>query len=110
MSSIGSSSTLSHLFSQGLNSAERFLLDQDFRSKARTLATSQDATYADVLSAERPDAADHEISFVVITRSERNTPLTLPFFSVVSLATAATRLQGYGFAVSVAAVQEENKP
>jgi uncharacterized protein (TIGR04141 family) len=102
----GSSSTLSHLFSQGLNSDERFLLDQDFRSEARALATSQNPAYSNVLPADRPDVADHEISFVVITRSERNTPLTLPFFSVVSLATAAARLQGYGFAVSVAAIRE----
>jgi uncharacterized protein (TIGR04141 family) len=103
----GSSSTLSHLFSQGLNSAVCLLLDQEFRSKARALATSQNNAYAEVLPAGRPDSADHEISFVVITRSERSTPLTLPFFSVVSLATAATRLQGYGFAVSVAAVREQ---
>jgi uncharacterized protein (TIGR04141 family) len=103
----GSSSTLSHLFNQGLNSATRLFVDQEFRSKARALAASEDQAYADVLPADRFDAAKHEISFVIITRSKRNTPLTLPFFSVVSLATAATYLQGYGYTVSIAAVQEE---
>ena len=42
----------------------------------------------------------------MITRSERKTPLTLPFFSVVSLRAAAERLRAFGFAVSVAEVHE----
>lgn len=103
----GSSSTLSHLFTQGVNSAERLLLDGAFRAKARALAGAEDSGYGEVLSATRPNAAEHEISFVVITRSERDTPLTMPFFSVISLASAAARLQSYGFAVSVAAVREQ---
>jgi uncharacterized protein (TIGR04141 family) len=103
----GSSSTLSHLFSQGVNSAERLLLDQDFRSKARSLAAAADQAYSEVLPIDRPDSAKHTVSFVVITRSDRDTPLTLPFFSVVSLATAAQRLEGYLFKVSVAAVREQ---
>lgn len=103
----GSSSTLSHLFAQGVNSAERLLLDQDFRDQARTVTEREDPSFRDVLPATRPLASDHEISFVVITRSTRTTPLTLPFFSIVSLRAAAARLQGYGFPVSVAAVREQ---
>jgi len=102
----GSSSTLSHLFAQGVNCAERLLLDADFRSKARAVAESENPDFADVLPADRPDPQSYEVSFVVITRSDRNTPLTLPFFSVVSLRAAASRLQAYGFRVSVAAVRE----
>ncbi len=102
----GSSSTLSHLFAQGLGSAERLLLDGEFRAKARALAAGEDPGYAQVLPAARPNAAEHEITFAVITRSQRETPLTLPFFSVISLASAAARLQSYGFAVSVAAIRE----
>lgn len=71
----GSSSTLSHLFAQGINSAERLLLDQDFRNRARAVAEREDPSYRDVLPATRPLPADHEISFVVITRSTRTTPL-----------------------------------
>jgi uncharacterized protein (TIGR04141 family) len=65
-----------------------------------------DATFIDALPVDRPDPAAHEISFVVITRSDRGTPLTLPFFSVVSLRAAAERLAGFGYRVSVAAVRE----
>jgi uncharacterized protein (TIGR04141 family) len=42
----GSSSTLSHLFAQGLNSAERFLQDPDFREKAREIASGVDPGFA----------------------------------------------------------------
>lgn len=102
----GSSSTLSHLFAQGLNSAERFLQDADFRSKARDVAAALDQDFAAFFPDERPAPDAHEISFVVITRSHRATPLTLPFFSVVSLRAAALRLRALGFHVSVAAVNE----
>lgn len=102
----GSSSTLSHLFAQGVNSAERLLQDDDFRTKARSVVVSENPEFGDVLSEDRPSAEAHEVSFVVITRSARDTPLTLPFFSVVSLRAAASRLQGFGFKVSVAAVRE----
>jgi uncharacterized protein (TIGR04141 family) len=102
----GSSSTLSHLFAQGINSAERLLLDPGFRRQARAIVAHEDPSYGDVLPSNRPQPADHEVSYVVITRSKRTTPLTLPFFSLVSLRAAASRLQGYGFPVSVAAVYE----
>jgi uncharacterized protein (TIGR04141 family) len=104
----GSSSTLSHLFAQGVNSAERLLLDQDFRSKARAVAAREKNAFADVLPAGRPQPGDHEISFVVITRSTRETPLTLPFFSLVNLRVATSRLQSFGFRVSIAAVHESS--
>jgi uncharacterized protein (TIGR04141 family) len=104
----GSSSTLSHLFNQGVNSAERLLLDSDFRRKARAVAARENPAFANVLPETRPQAPDHQIAFVVITRSERATPLTLPFFSVVSLRAAARHLDGFGFRVAVAAVRESH--
>lgn len=103
----GSSSTLSHLFAQGVNSAERLLDDEGFRSKARDVAAGAHAEFKDVIPEHRPRPEDHEITFVVITRSKRKTPLTLPFFSVVSLRAAAHRLQILGFPVSIAAVEEQ---
>jgi uncharacterized protein (TIGR04141 family) len=102
----GSSSTLSHLFSQGLNSAERLLTDPDFRKKAAAVIERVDGGYTPVWPLQRPRPEDYEIVFAVITRSRRRTPLTLPFFSVVSLRAAARTLQGFGFRVSTAAVRE----
>jgi len=105
----GSSSTLSHLFLQGLNSAERLLQDADFRREARVIVEGEDAAFLDAIPEERPNPESHEVSFVVITRSTRDTPLTLPFFSLVSLRAAANRLAGFGFRVSVAAVREPSQ-
>jgi uncharacterized protein (TIGR04141 family) len=105
----GSSSTLSHLFGQGLNCAERLLEDPDFRTRARAVAAAEDASFADVLPDDQPIPQTYEVSFVVITRSTRDTPLTLPFFSVVSLRSAAMRLRALGFRVSVATVNEPSR-
>lgn len=102
----GSSSTLSHLFTQAINSAERLLQDPEFRDKAREIVTGEDDDFAVFFPEARPSAESHEITFVVITRSSRNTPLTLPFFSVVSLRAAALRLRALGFKVTIAAVRE----
>jgi uncharacterized protein (TIGR04141 family) len=102
----GSSSTLSHLFTQAINSAERLLQDPEFRDKAREIVSDDDQEFAVFFPEERPSAEAHEVTFVVITRSTRNTPLTLPFFSVVSLRAAALRLRALGFRVSIAAVRE----
>lgn len=103
----GSSSTLSHLFAQGTNSAERLILDDEFRRKARELVDGVDHSFASLIPDGRPTASDFEVTFAVITRSNRDTPLTLPFFSLVNLRAAARRLRAYGFAVSVAEVHEE---
>jgi uncharacterized protein (TIGR04141 family) len=106
----GKSSTLSHLFSQGVTSAELLLQSPEFRAEARQIASSLDGDFADVLPSARPERDEYEISYVVITRSRReDAPLTLPFFSLVSLRAAAQRLQGFGFRVSVAAVPERDE-
>jgi uncharacterized protein (TIGR04141 family) len=105
----GSSSTLSHLFTQGTNTAERLLAsDGDFRQKARTMIADLDPNYADVIPLDRPkNPADYEMTFAVVTRSKRKTPLTLPFFSVISLRAAAQRLGAFGLPVSIAAIPEK---
>jgi uncharacterized protein (TIGR04141 family) len=102
----GSSSTLSHLFAQGVNSAERTLTDRDFRRQARQILAELDAEFAEAISEERPEPTAHPVVFAVITRSERQTLLTLPFFSILSLRTAVQRLRALGCPVFVAKVPE----
>jgi uncharacterized protein (TIGR04141 family) len=101
----GSSSTLSHLFTQGLNSAERLRMDDHFRSEARKIVATADPSFAAVIG-DPVDPTAHTIIFGVITRSTRPTPMTLPFFSVVSLRAAAQRLQGMGFQVARATIPQ----
>lgn len=102
----GASSTLSHLFNQGVNSAEWLREDAAFRAEAREKASEIDPTLAEALPADAFDPGDYEIAFVVITRSDRATPLTLPFFSLVSLRNAARTLRNQGFRVTIKAVKE----
>jgi uncharacterized protein (TIGR04141 family) len=104
----GSSSNLSHLFSQGLVSAEMLLGDGRFRTSAREIVRAEDSSYERHFPEERPEPGDYVIGYVVITRSKRETPLTLPFFSVVNLASAARRLRTLGFEVAVQAVREKS--
>jgi uncharacterized protein (TIGR04141 family) len=94
------------LFLQGLNSADRLLSDDEFRKQARDVIKAVSPASVDLIPIARPDPADYEVGFVVITRSKRTTPLTLPFFSVVSLRAAARALRGPGFRVAIAAVNE----
>ena len=102
----GSSSTLSHLFAQGYVSAELLVREPAFRVAAREKAAEFEGGYELVLPADRPEPDAWEVGFVVITRSTRESPLTLPFFSLVSLRAAALRLQDLGYRVSVRQVDE----
>lgn len=75
----GGSSQLSHLFSQGVVSAELFVEDEKFREalneKLPTTLRLDD-------SKVRPIASDYEVVFAIISKSIN--PLEIPFFSKVS--------------------------
>lgn len=102
----GSSSTLSHLFAQGAVVAQLISAEQRFRDESRRVVEGLDADFVESVPADRPEADQCEIGFVVVTRSDRNTPLTLPFFSQVNLRNAARQLQGLGFRTTVKRVRE----
>lgn len=92
----GGSAQLSHLFNQGVVSAELYLQDPEFREKLNNILPDGHKL-ADPTA--RPNAADHEIVFAIISQSKN--PLEIPFFSKVSLRNARRRLRGYGYKVSV---------
>lgn len=96
----GSASVLSHLFAQGVVSATTFMSDEQFREKVNTLlpAALQLAT-----PANRPDASGFEIAFLIASQSTG--PLSLPFFSRVTLRNAYRQLTSYGFKTTVTKVQ-----
>jgi uncharacterized protein (TIGR04141 family) len=102
----GASSTLSHLFAQGVNSAEWLIQDPAFRDEARELIHGLDPGYAALIPEGPIDPTEWEVAFVVITRSTRDSPLTLPFFSLVTLRSAVRRLQALRFRVSAKSVSE----
>lgn len=90
------SSVLSHLFAQGVVSAQAFLRSSEFRKKVNEkLPDSHKLGNTE----RRPRADSYEVAYAVISRSAR--PLELPFFSKVNLRHAAEQLQTLGFSVTL---------
>lgn len=92
----GGSSVLSHLFNQGLVSAELMLSDADFRTKVNA-KLSDAAKFSDVDA--MPVASEYTVIYSVISGSSKQ--LDIPFFSKVSLRNAKRRLEMIGYKVSV---------
>ena len=87
----GGSSTLSHLFNQGLVSAQLMLSDENFRKSVNNiLPTSEQFSPVE----QKPDARKYEVIFSVI--SESSNKLNIPFFSKVALKNVKRSLELYG--------------
>lgn len=99
------SSTLSHLFMQGLNSARLLLESPVFRTIARDVIDGVDPTFVDCVPAGTPNVADIEIVFAIISPKAHTVPDGLPFFSRLSLAESYDVLDGMGYGVSVAHIK-----
>ncbi len=97
-----SSSTLSHLFQQGLLSAQSMQEDEQFRSKVRKLLPTQ----FDDAFVQGIDTSAYEVVYAIIVAHAPNVKLSkrLPFFSRVVLKNAAQRLSNSGYKVSVCLV------
>jgi len=99
-----SSSTLSHLFSQGSVSAELFLEDAALRSLIRArLQQFGYLAFIDLIPVNRPLPSEYEIVYAIIARQGPQgwPPPRLPFFSAVNLMHHATRIRQRGFRVSL---------
>ncbi|HHY10672.1 MAG TPA: TIGR04141 family sporadically distributed protein [Firmicutes bacterium] len=94
-----SSSTLSHLFSQGKNSAEILLQDEEFL-KAVLKKIHQHGKDFLRLRDGRFVSSDFEIVYAVIYQEERPMHERLPFFSRLNMMNAAQSLKNLGFNVS----------
>ena len=95
----GASSVLSHLFSQGVVSAEAFRADSVFRQQALDLLPAE---YRSFTAAQSPGAGDFRVVYAVI--SDKAGDLTLPFFSRVNIRHACRRLDAFGFRTAVAKI------
>lgn len=102
----GRSSTLSHLFAQGVTSAELLLQDEEFLQAAANLVTQLDSKFSKAIPTQT-GARDHvKVAYVFLSRARGASPLGLPFFSLVSLQAAAQRLRAAGLEVLVQEVKE----
>ncbi|MFY2558568.1 DUF6119 family protein [Corallococcus terminator] len=100
------SSTLSHLFSQGVVSADAFWMDPRFRSHARNHVLKTHPTLKNLIPEERPNPAEFEVVFAVITKNHPKWPHSLPFFSQLNLSYAHDRLERMGYRVSLLRIDE----
>jgi uncharacterized protein (TIGR04141 family) len=99
------SSTLSHLFSQGVVSAETFLRDRTFRlALAKRLADDGLGQAASLIPDERPEPRDWEVVFGIIGGAAKGWPRSLPFFTQLNFKIQADRLQDLGYRVYLAHV------
>lgn len=93
----GASSTLSHLFAQGLTSAVLFVSDAGFRTLVNTKLPDR---FKSDDPSKKISPNDYEVVFAIISNQEGE-GLTLPFFSRINLQNATQVLLGYGFKVSL---------
>lgn len=92
-----SSATLSHLFSQGVVSAEIFRRSEEARNK---LYTDHPGVMPLTNSAIAPKASDYRVVYAIYDIAAL--PTKLPFFSKVNLKNAYNRLQLLGYEVALA--------
>jgi uncharacterized protein (TIGR04141 family) len=102
----GRSSTLSHLFAQGVTSTELLLQDDAFLKAAATLVKSLDPAFTKAIPDHLGARDEVKVAYVILSRSRRTTPFGLPFFSLVSLQTAAHRLKAAGVEGFVQEIKE----
>jgi len=95
------SSTLSHLFAQGAVSAELLFRNYEFREKCREKMSALGKEWQDLIPKQHPDAREYEIIYAIIARTRPGWPKWLPFFSQLNLCNTMTRLNSFGYKVSL---------
>lgn len=103
----GRSSTLSHLFAQGVTSTELLLNDEEFLKDAAKLVSSHGKSFVAAVPTALGARDKIKVAYVVLSRSKRkDRPFGLPFFSLVSLQAATRTLSNAGIKVYVREVKE----
>jgi uncharacterized protein (TIGR04141 family) len=92
----GGSAVLSHLFAQGVHSAELFVTEEGFRKEVNALLPASHKFDPQ----PRPDTKKHTIVFAIVSEQSGD-ELTLPFFSRLSLRQAVRRLRGFDYACAI---------
>jgi uncharacterized protein (TIGR04141 family) len=95
-----SSSTLSHLFSQGCVAAEAFVSDKEFRDR---LNKKLPAEMKLVDTGCRPESKQFRVVYAIAIN--RDIPIKLPFFSKVTLKNAFKTLRALDFEVNLARIE-----
>ena len=104
------SATLSHLFNQGLVSAELLLQARPFREASRAVLVELDPEMAELVPLDGFDPATFEVVYAIVASPGTELPASLPLFSKITLAETSTLMQGMGYKVTTALVATQPQP
>lgn len=105
-----SSSPISHLWMQGVVSAEAFASSPEFRKKLRKKVNRLKPAMRGHLPTDRQhrfDRSAYSVVYGVMRKRNRSGVLDLPFFSKVSLRSAVQRLQTLGYSVAINLIEKQ---
>ncbi len=109
-----SSGSISHLWSQGVVSAEAFVSDHDFRVKLRRIVKIESdkkacgTAFEELLpmAAQKPVRTNFKVVYGIMRKPYKDGSLGLPFFSKVSLQAAVRRLEEFGIPVAIELIRK----
>ena len=103
-----SSGPISHLWSQGVVSAEAFVSDAKFRKELRAKVKSLGRGFEEHLpkSTDRVVRENYGIVFGVMRKPYADGSIDLPFFSKVSLQAAAERIGQFGIPLAIELIEK----
>lgn len=103
-----SSGPISHLWSQGVVSAEAFVSDADFRKKLRAKVKSLGGGFEAHLpkSTDRVVREDYQVVYGIMRKPYADGSIDLPFFSKVSLQAAAERIGQFGIPIAIELIEK----
>lgn len=103
-----SSGPISHLWSQGVVSAEAFVSDPDFRKKLRAKVKSLGGGFEAHFpkSTEKLIRDNYSVIFGIMRKPYADGTIGLPFFSKVSLQAAVERIKQFGFPLAIELIQK----
>lgn len=103
-----SSGPISHLWAQGVVSAEAFVSDAEFRKKLKAKVKTLGASFEKLLPGANGKfvRGDYKIIYGVMRKPYSDGKLDLPFFSKVSLQAAVERIRQFGFPVAIELIKK----
>ena len=97
----GGSSKLSHMFAQGLMSAEALLGDDEFRQDARGYLKELRPSWQSRIPAGRPTPSRFRVTFGILGVGEAHPEREIPFFSQLNLARTSRAIGNLGYQVAI---------
>lgn len=103
-----SSGSISHLWSQGVVSAEALVSDADFRKKLRARVKAAGRGFEAQLpkATEKVTREKYKVVYGIMRKPYADGQIDIPFFSKVSLQAAAERIAQFGLSIAVELIQK----